>query len=113
MVDHTTTYPHLERRALIKVKSIKPVKEKPRRGHYTKVGRIIINEFLKDKYEHAEVELQFDRPRELYSLYQAMKSLIRRSNPKLMIDVSVNKRERKLYLTKLKVIAMYPTGDEK
>ena len=87
---------------MIRVKSIRPVKERPYRGHYTKVGRIIIDEFLRDKYDHAEVELEFDRVRELYSLYQAMKSLIRRSNPKLNIDVSVNKRKRTLYLTKLK-----------
>lgn len=89
---------------MIRVKSIKPLREGhyPARGQYTKVGRYIIDEFLKDKYDHAEVDLEFDRPRELYSLYQAMKSLIRRSNPKLKIDVSVNKREKKLYLTKLK-----------
>ena len=87
---------------MIKVKSIKGIEERPIRGQYTKTGRYIIEEFLKDKrYEHAEVELEFDRERELYSLYQAIKTLIRRSKPKLNINVSVSKRERKLYLTKL------------
>lgn len=87
---------------MIRVKSIKGVKERPYRGCYTKLGRYIIEEFQKGKHKHAEVELEFDRERELYSLYQAMKSLIRRTNPKLNINVSVNKRERKLYLTKLR-----------
>ena len=81
---------------------MKPVKEKPLRGHYTKVGRIILKEFKEAKYDHAEVELEFERTRELYSLYQAMKSLIRRLNPTCNVDVSVNKKEGKLYLTKLK-----------
>lgn len=87
---------------MIRVKSIKPVKEKPHRGYYTKIGRIILKEFKKGKHEHAEVELEFERTRELYSLYQAIKSLIRRANPTCNIDVSVNKKEGKLYLTKLK-----------
>lgn len=87
---------------MIRVKAIRPVKEKPRRGHYTKVGRIILKEFKEGKHDHAEVELEFERVRELYSLYQAMKSLIRRHNPTCNIDVSVNKKEGKLYLTKIK-----------
>ena len=87
---------------MLKVKSIKGIKERPYRGYYTKTGRYIIERFQKGKHDHAEVELEYDRERELYSLYQAIKSLIRRANPKLNIDVSVNKRERKLYLTKLK-----------
>ena len=82
------------------MKSIKGVKARPYRGYYRKIAHYIIDEFQKGKHKHAEVELEYDRERELYSLYQAIKSLIKRSNPQLNIKCSVNKRERKLHLRK-------------
>ena len=84
---------------LVKIKSMKEIKERPYRGIYTKVGRTIITEFQKNNHKHAEVNIEYNKPRELLSLYNAIKSLIRRK--KLNLKVSIDQKEGKLFLMKV------------
>ena len=84
---------------LIKVKSIKEVKERPYRGIYTKVGKTIIREFNNNNHKHAEIDVEYKKPRELLSLYNAIKSLIRRQ--KLNLKVSIDQKKGKLFLMKV------------
>lgn len=86
---------------MIKVVSMKETEQKTRRGDYTQLGLTLINDFQKKNVVCMEVTLKFDKTRELYSLYQAIYSLIRRSEPKLYISISINKKEGKLYFYKV------------
>ena len=86
-------------KVLIKVKGMKEIKERPYRGIYTKVGKTIIREFQKKNHKHAEVNIEYDKPRELLSLYNAIKSLIRRQ--KLKLKVSIDQKKGKLFLAKV------------
>jgi len=75
--------------------------QKTARGYFTKVGKIITEEFLRGKKPYATVQdvEGIDDGEKLYRLYNAMKSLIRRK--KLKIDLNIDKKEGKLYLAKL------------
>lgn len=89
---------------MIKYKGLKPVQDAPLRGLYTKIGRTIIEEFQNSKQTKAEINIEYNKPKELLTLYNAIKSLIRRSNPKLDITVSIDRTKGKLYLFKLDAI---------
>lgn len=73
---------------------------KPHHGYFTKVAKVIVEEFLKGKQRYATVENieGIDDVEKLYRLYNAMKSLIRRK--KLKIDLNIDRKERKFYLAK-------------
>lgn len=81
---------------------MRPAKEVPIKGIYTKIAKTIINEFLKQNPKpqaKAIVEItKIEKDRQFVSLYNAMKSLIRRK--KLKLRVSMNMKEKKLYLAK-------------
>ena len=81
-------------------KGLKPVEDFPSRGMYTKIGKTIIAEFQKSDHSKAEVNIEYKNTRQLLSLYNAIKSLIRRSNPSLKLTVSIDRKEGKLYLAK-------------
>lgn len=78
---------------------MRPAKNVPIRGIYTKLAWQILTEFQKENHKKAEVEVtKTENNRQFLSLYNAMKSLIRRK--KLKIIVSMNMKGKKLYLAK-------------
>ena len=85
---------------MIKYKGLKPVEDFPARGIYTKIGKTILAEFQNSKQTKAEIEIEYNKLRQLLSLYNAIKSLIRRSNPPLKLTVHIDRKEGKLYLAK-------------
>ena len=83
---------------MLEYKGLKQVEDFPSRGLYTKIAKTIIKEFLKDDKQKAEVELEYENTRQLLSLYNAMKSLIRRNGYK--VRPSIDRTKGKLYLAK-------------
>jgi len=84
---------------MVRFKGLKEVENIPQKGIYTKIGKTIIEQFQRSKQEKAEVEIEYEKPRELLSLYNAIKSLIRRGEANNII-VSIDRKEGKLYLAK-------------
>ena len=78
---------------------MKEIEERPYRGIYTKTGKTIIQQFQKNNHKNAEIEVEYNKPRELLSLYNAIKSLIRRQ--KLKLKVSIDQKRGKLFLMKV------------
>lgn len=83
----------------MKFKGLKPVEHIPERGIYTKTARFIFKNFLESKQEKAEVNIDFERGEDLLSLYNAMKSLVRRE--KIPLKPTIDQKEGKLYIQKL------------
>lgn len=86
---------------MLEYKGLKPLKDDVLpRGIYTKIGRTIFEEFQKDVKKHAEIDLKYDKKGQLLSLYQAMKSLIRRKQAE-GVQIRIDRTKGKIYIYKL------------
>jgi hypothetical protein len=84
----------------LKFKGIKPVNKIPKKGIFTKTAKTIFDEFLKTEQKQGVADLDATEE-ELMSLYNAMKSLLRRDvKYKGKIQCSLNKKEKRIYLWK-------------
>lgn len=88
--------------AKMKYKGLKPINENVQpRGIYTKTARKIFEEFLNSPQEKAVADIE-GTEKDLKSLYNAMKSLLRRDNKlRGKIDVSINNQTKQIILWKL------------
>jgi len=85
----------------MKYKGLKPINSIPFKGIYTRTAKIIFNEFLNSNLDKAEVDIEFKNLDDMQSLYNSMKSLLRRDKKyKGKINCSINKKEGKIFLWK-------------
>jgi molybdopterin-guanine dinucleotide biosynthesis protein A len=88
----------MEYRGLIEISQ----QDIPLRGKYARIGLQAINDFQAKRLLQAKIDIPYSNETELKSLYNALKSIVRRK--KLPIRVSIYKdkstNKRIIYLTK-------------
>lgn len=89
---------NMEYRGLIEISQ----QDIPLRGKYTKIGLQAINDFQAKNIQQAKIDISYTNETELKSLYNALKSIVRRK--KLPVRVSIYKdkdtNKKAIYLTK-------------